>query len=341
MDLSAMAWTAEVLAGPGRGVLAADESTPTMGRRPATVGPENTAERRRAYRQLLFSTEGLASSISGVTLADETIRQRADDGTPFPDLLGAAGIVPGIEVDRGTTPLAGFASELVTEGLDGLRLRLAEYVYLGARFATWRAVVRIGAGRPTPTCLEANAHALARYAALAHEAGLVPVVEPEVLMEGAHDLERCAEVTVATLRAVYEQLSRHQVVLEATLLTTNMVLPGSESGAHADPEAVADATVDALREAVPAAVPGVLFLSGGQGAVEATHDLAAINRRAPQPWELSFSFGRALQAPVLRCWAAGDEEGARAALLHRAAMNGAARRGTYRPESEPSAAGAG
>ncbi|SEO84224.1 class I fructose-bisphosphate aldolase [Trujillonella endophytica] len=334
MDAAAMAWTAEVLAGPGRGVLAADESTPTMGRRLAAVGVENTEERRRGYRQLLFTTEGLAATISGVILADETIRQRTDDGTPFPEVLHAAGIVPGIKVDRGTTPLAGFADEVVTEGLDGLRVRLEEYAFLGARFAKWRAVVRIGAERPTTTCLETNAHALARYAALAQEAGLVPVVEPEVLMDGPHDIRRCAEVSLATLRAVYDQLARHRVVPEATLLKTNMVLPGSESGAPEDPEEVADATIDVLREAVPAAVPGVLFLSGGQSDLRATRNLDAVNRRGPQPWELSFSFGRALQAPVLRRWAAGDEAGARAALLHRAAMNGAARRGVHRPEDE-------
>ncbi|WP_409332760.1 class I fructose-bisphosphate aldolase [Trujillonella humicola] len=334
MDVAEMAWTAEVLAGPGRGVLAADESTPTMARRLAAVGVESTEDRRRAYRQLLVTTEGLGDHVSGVILFDETIRQRTDDGAPFPEVLHAAGIVPGIKVDRGTTPLAGFADELVTDGLDGLRVRLAEYAYLGARFAKWRAVVRIGAARPTATCLEANAAGLARFAALAQEAGLVPVVEPEVLMDGGHGLERCAEVTVDTLRALYDQLARHRVVLEATLLKTNMVLPGAGSGEPADAEQVADATVGALRRAVPAAVPGILFLSGGQDDRQATRNLDAINRRAPQPWELSFSFGRALQAPVLRRWAAGDEAGARAALLHRAAMNGAARRGAYRPEDE-------
>jgi fructose-bisphosphate aldolase class I len=336
MDLESMIRTARALVAPGKGILAADESTPTMTKRLAAVGVESTEERRRAYRQILFTTEGAAEFISGVILFDETVRQRADDGTPFAELLRRAGVIPGIKVDRGTTPLAGFPGEVVTEGLDGLRDRLAEYAGLGARFAKWRAVVRIGDGRPTDTCLAANAHALARYAALAQEAGLVPIVEPEVLMDGPHTLERCAEVTVATLRAVYEQLARHRVVLEASLLKPNMVLPGKDCPHQAEPGLVADATVGVLRQAVPAAVPGIVFLSGGQSDLQATAHLDALNRRAPQPWELSFSFGRALQAPVLRAWAGDDahRDAARAAFLHRAAMNGAARRGDYRVELE-------
>ncbi len=331
-----MTRTARALVAPGRGILAADESTPTMTRRLSGIGVESTEERRRVYRQLLFTTEGIAEAISGVILFDETIRQRADDGTPLVEVLRAAGVVPGIKVDGGTVPLAGFPDEVVTEGLDGLRSRLAEYAALGARFAKWRAVIRIGEGRPTATCLEANAHALARYAALAQEAGLVPIVEPEVLMDGGHDLERCAEVTVAALRAVYDQLARHRVVLEASLLKPNMVLPGADSPQRAGPGEVADATIAALRQAVPAAVPGIVFLSGGQSDLAATLHLDALNRRAPQPWELSFSFGRALQAPVLRAWAGddGNRDAAQAALRHRAAMNGAARRGDYRPEME-------
>ncbi|MGY1782595.1 class I fructose-bisphosphate aldolase [Geodermatophilus sp. SYSU D01036] len=343
VDLETMARTARTLVAPGRGILAADESTPTMARRLAAVGVASTEERRRAYRQLLFTTEGIAEAISGVILFDETIRQRADDGTPLVEVLRRAGVVPGIKVDRGTVPLAGFPGEVVTEGLDGLRVRLDEYAELGARFAKWRAVVRIGEGRPTATCLEANAAALARYAALAQEAGLVPIVEPEVLMDGGHDLECCAEVTVAALRAVYDQLARHRVVLEASLLKPNMVLPGEDCPYRAGPEEVADATIGALRQAVPAAVPGIVFLSGGQSDQQATLHLDAINRRAPQPWELSFSFGRALQAPVLRAWAGDDahRDAAQAALRHRAAMNGAARRGGYRPELEqPVPAGA-
>ena len=331
-----MTRTAQALVAPGRGILAADESTPTMTRRLAAVGVESTDERRRAYRQMLFTTEGIGEAISGVILFDETIRQRADDGTPLVEVLRHAGVVPGIKVDRGTVPLAGFPDEVVTEGLDGLRARLEEYVALGARFAKWRAVIHIGEGRPTATCLEANAHALARYAALAQEVGLVPIVEPEVLMDGGHDIECCAEATVATLRAVYEQLARHRVVLEASLLKPNMVLPGEECPYRAGPEEVADATVRAMRQAVPAAVPGIVFLSGGQSDQEATLHLDALNRRAPQPWELSFSFGRALQAPVLQAWAGDDahRDAAQAALRRRAAMNGAARRGDYRPEME-------
>jgi fructose-bisphosphate aldolase class I len=336
MDAPTMSGTARALVAPGKGILAADESTPTMAKRLAAIGVESTEERRRRYRQLLFTTEGLADVVSGVILFDETIRQRADDGTPFVEVLRGAGVIPGIKVDRGTTPLAGRPGEVVTQGLDGLRARLAEYASLGAAFAKWRAVIRIGGDRPTATCVDANAHALARYAALAQEAGVVPIVEPEVLMDGSHDLERCAEVTVATLRAVYEQLARHRVVLEASLLKPNMVLPGKDSPIQADAEQVAAATIGALRQVVPAAVPGIVFLSGGQSDVQATVHLDAINRRAPQPWELSFSFGRALQAPVLHAWAGddGNRDAAQAALRHRAAMNGAARRGAYRPELE-------
>jgi fructose-bisphosphate aldolase class I len=291
---------------------------------------------RRAYRELLFTTPGLAEHVSGVILFDETIRQRTTDGRPFPELLHASGMIPGIKVDAGTKPLAGFPDEVVTEGLDGLRGRLEEYAALGARFAKWRAVLRIGDGRPTATCIEANAHALARYAALAQEAGLTPVVEPEVVMDGAHGLHRCAEVTEQVLRAVYDQLARHRVLLEGTLLKPNMVLPGTECPEQPPDAAVAGSTVEVLRRSVPAAVPGVVFLSGGQSDEQATARLDAINRQPVQPWQLSFSFGRALQAPVLRAWAGEDSNGAtaQAALVHRAALNGAARYGTYHPEME-------
>jgi fructose-bisphosphate aldolase, class I len=336
MDLASMTQTAQALVAPGKGILAADESTPTMEKRLRDIGLESTEQRRRAYREILFSTDGIGEFISGVILFDETIRQRAADGTAFPEVLREQGVIAGIKVDKGTSPLAGFPGELVTEGLDGLRGRLADYVSIGARFAKWRAVISIGDGRPTVTCVEANAHALARYAALSQEAGLVPIVEPEVLMDGAHSLERCAEVTSATLRSVYEQLARHRVVLEASLLKPNIVLPGKDSPAQASLDEVADATIAVLRETVPAAVPGIVFLSGGQSDEDATARLDAINRRDPQPWELSFSFGRALQAPVLRAWA-GDQANhdiAQAALLHRAAMNGAARVGSYAPEME-------
>jgi fructose-bisphosphate aldolase class I len=328
--------TARELVAPGKGILAADESTPTMTKRLAVIGVESTEETRRSYRELLFGTLGLAEHISGVILFDETVRQRADDGTPLPELLRRQGIVAGIKVDRGTTPLAGFPDEVVTEGLDGLRARMAEYASMGLRFAKWRAVLRIGDGRPTPSGIEANTHALARYAAITQEAGLVPIVEPEVLMDGPHPIERCAEVTEAALRSLYDQLTRYRVVLEASLLKPNMVLAGTDCPVRSAPGEVAESTIAVLRRTVPAAVPGIVFLSGGQSDEEATANLDALNRRAPQPWELSFSFGRALQAPVLRAWA-GERtrvEAARAALLHRAAMNGAARRGDYRAELE-------
>jgi len=339
MDLESMTATAEGLVAPGKGILAADESTPTMAKRLATIGLESTEARRRTYREMLFSTPGLGESISGVILFDETIRQRAADGTPFVEVLQRQGIIPGIKVDAGTKPLAGFPGEVVTEGLDGLRGRLAEYASLGARFAKWRAVIRIGDGLPSATCLEANAHALARYAALAQEAGLTPIVEPEVLMDGSHDLERCAEVTVMALRAVYDQLSRHRVVLEASLLKPNMVLPGADCPAAVSDGDIAARTVTALRQVVPAAVPGLVFLSGGQSDQQATSRLDALNKLGPQPWELSFSFGRALQGPVLRAWAGHDRnaDAAQAALVQRAGLNGAARHGAYRRDMEAAA----
>lgn len=336
MDLGPMIQTAQALVAPGKGILAADESTPTMAKRLAAIGVESTEPRRRAYRELLFTTAGIGEFISGVILFDETIRQRTANGEPFPEVLRRQGVIPGIKVDAGATPLAGFPGEVVTSGLDGLRDRLGEYASMGARFAKWRAVIRIGDGRPSATCVEANAHALARYAALVQEAGLVPIVEPEVLMDGSHSLERCAVVTVEVLRTVYGQLAHHRVVLEASLLKPNMVLPGEDSPDRSGDEEIAEATVMALREVVPAAVPGIVFLSGGQSDQEATARLDAINRLAPQPWELSFSFGRALQAPVLRTWSGDDANmgAAQAALLHRAGLNGAARRGSYRPELE-------
>jgi fructose-bisphosphate aldolase class I len=327
--LAEMTRTAQQLVAPGKGILAADESHPTMAKRLASIGVESTPEARRRYREILWTTPGLGEFVSGVILFDESVRARLTDGTPVPAALAAAGIVPGIKVDAGTKPLAGFPDEVVTEGLDGLRDRLQEYAALGARFAKWRAVIRIGPRRPSPTCVEANAHALARYAALAQEAGLVPIVEPEVLMDGDHDLDRCAEVTFTTQRAVYDQLARHRVVLEATLLKPNMVLPGKDCARQVDDEEAAEATTHVLREAVPAAVPGIVFLSGGMTDEQATSRLAALNRTGPQPWQLSFSFGRALQGPVLRAWAGDDANRAAAqqALLHRAELNSAARYG--------------
>ncbi|HUX70290.1 MAG TPA: class I fructose-bisphosphate aldolase [Cellulomonadaceae bacterium] len=336
MDLDTMVMTAHVLVTPGKGILAADESTPTMAKRLAGIGLESTEPLRRAYREILFTTPGLGDHISGVILFDETLRQQSDDGTPVAELLLRQGVVPGIKVDGGTKPLAGFPEEVVTAGLDGLRGRLADYATLGARFAKWRAVIRIGGDRPTTACVEANAHALARYAALAQEAGLVPIVEPEVLMDGDHTLARCAEVTEVTLREVYAQLARQHVVLEATLLKPNMVVPGESCPVQATDDEIAVATIDTMRRTVPAAVPGLVFLSGGQTDEQATSRLDAMNRRGPQPWELSFSFGRALQGPVLRAWRGdpGNRTAAQDALRHRATLNGEARRGTYEASME-------
>jgi fructose-bisphosphate aldolase class I len=331
-----MVRTAQAMVAPGKGILAADESNPTMAKRLAGIGLESTEARRRDYREILFTTEGLGEHVSGVILFDETLRQSAADGTPFAEVLARQGVISGIKVDAGTKPLAGFPDEVVTEGLDGLRTRFTEYVERGARFAKWRAVIKIGDGRPTDFCIRANAHALARYAALAQEAGLVPIVEPEVLMEGAHTLERCAEVTETTVRAVYAELAAHRVVLEGTLLKPNMVLPGSDCPVQVEDEAIADATLSVMRRVVPAAVPGLVFLSGGQTDEQATSRLNAMNALGPQPWELSFSFGRALQAPVLRAWAGdpANRQAAQAALRHRARLNGHARDGSYRPEME-------
>ena len=339
MNDAAMIHTAHALVAPGKGILAADESRPTMAKRLAAVGLVSTERVRRSYREMLFTTEGLSEHVSGVILFDETIRQRASDGRTMPELLVEAGLIPGIKVDVGTKPLAAFPDELVTEGLDGLRNRFQEYASLGARFAKWRAVIRTRTVRPSRTCIEANAHALARYAALAQEAGLTPIVEPEVLMEGTHSIARCATVTTEVLDAVYDHLARHRVVLEGTLLKPNMVLPGIDCTDQADDATIAAMTVDVMRRTVPAAVPGIVFLSGGQTAEQATSRLDAINRHAPQPWELSFSFGRALQAPVLRAWRSdeGGHDAAQAALLHRAGLNGAARLGSYSPEMETSA----
>jgi fructose-bisphosphate aldolase, class I len=336
MEPMSMHATAVALVAPGKGILAADESTPTIAKRFASVGLESTEQRRRAYRELLFTTPGLGEHVSGVILFDETIRQCSSTGTPFAQLLARAGIIPGIKVDGGTRPLAGFPDEVVTEGLDGLRDRLLEYAALGARFAKWRAVIRVGSARPSAGCIDANAHALARYAALAQEAGLVPIVEPEVLMDGTHSIERCASVTTAVLHAVYDQLGRQRVVLDQTLLKPNMVVAGTASGQTPSDQEVARRTLAVLRDSVPASVPGIVFLSGGQTPEQATARLDALNRCTPQPWELSFSFGRALQAPVLGTWAGEPENAAAAqtALLDRAWLNGVARHGRYDAEME-------
>jgi fructose-bisphosphate aldolase, class I len=328
---------ARTLVSRGKGILAADESHPTMARRLAALGIENTDESRRLYRQMLFTTPGLGAFISGVILFDETIRQRADDGTLFPDVLARQGIVPGIKVDKGTKPLAGAPGELITEGLDGLRERLADYRALGARFAKWRAVITIGAGIPSHYCIETNAHALARYAVLCQEAGLAPIVEPEVLMDGDHSIARCFAVTEATLHAVFAALRHQGVVLEALLLKPNMVLAGKDCPHPADVQEVAEATVRCLRRTVPAAVPGIVFLSGGQDELQATAHLNAMNAMdGAQPWALSFSYARALQASAMRTWQ-GQASNVRAAqdvLAHRARCNSAARDGRYTRELE-------
>jgi fructose-bisphosphate aldolase class I len=323
--------TARALVARGKGVLAADESTGTIEKRFKAVGVACTEEGRRAYRELLFTTPGLGEFISGVILFDETMRQKAADGTPLVEVLHRQGIIPGIKVDQGAKSLAGFDGEKITEGLDGLRDRLAEYRQLGARFTKWRAVIAIGANIPTDTCLRANAHALARFAALSQEAGLVPVVEPEVLMDGDHAIARHAEVTQRTLRLVFDALAEHRIRLEAMLLKPNMVLAGKDYPQQAGVADAGDATLRCMKRTVPAAVPGLVFLSGGQSDVRATEHLHAMNQRGAAAWELSFSFGRALQAPALKAWAGQSANVATAqrALLHRARCNGAARLGNY------------
>jgi fructose-bisphosphate aldolase, class I len=316
---------------PGRGILAADESTGTIEKRFQSIGVPNTEENRRAYRELLFTAPGMEQFISGVILFEETLGQKAKDGTPFPQLLQKMGVVPGIKVDKGTTPLPKSPSELATQGLDGLGERLKGYKAAGARFAKWRAVITIGSGIPTPLCLEVNAHALARYAALCQEAGIVPIVEPEVLMDGDNTLERCFEVTSQTLHTVFDQLDRQRVVLEHMLLKPNMVVPGKKCATKAGVDEVAEATIRCFRQHVPAAVPGIVFLSGGQADEEATAHLDAMNKRGPHPWPLSFSYGRALQAAAIKAWAGKSENWKKAqeASLHRSRMNSLATLGKY------------
>ncbi|MFN2283380.1 MAG: class I fructose-bisphosphate aldolase [Anaerolineae bacterium] len=325
--------TARMLVAGDKGLLAMDESTPTCNKRFARLGIPQTEEARRAYRELIVTTPGLGECISGVILYDETIRQRKKDGTPFLKVIAHAGIIPGIKVDAGAKEMAGQPGEKITEGLDGLCDRLAEYAQMGARFAKWRAVIAVGDGIPSRGCIEANAQALARYAALCQEAGLVPVVEPEVLMDGEHTLERCGEVTEEVLRTVFSELHTQRVVLEGMILKPNMVLPGLTCPKQAAVNEVADATVRCLLRAVPAAVPGIAFLSGGQSPELASARLNAMNVRfqARLPWALAFSFARAIQQPALEIWV-GEEThvlAAQQALLHRARCNQAARRGEY------------
>lgn len=334
---------ARALVAPGKGILAADESTGTIEKRLKSIEVESTEDKRRAYREMLLTTPGLGDHISGVILYDETIRQSTKEGVPFTKVLQDADVIPGIKVDMGAKPLAGAEGETVTEGLDGLRDRLAEYRELGAKFTKWRAVITIeGDKKPSAYCMHVNAHALGRYAALSQAAGLVPIVEPEVLMDGEHTIDRCYEVTEATLQAVFNELFSQRIVFEGMLLKPNMVLAGKDCPQQASPERVAEATIRCFRSVVPAAVPGIVFLSGGQSDEDATANLNAMNTTGPHPWQLSFSYGRALQAPSLKAWKGDDAnvEAGQEALAHRARMNGAARDGSYTPDLEKAAAAA-
>jgi fructose-bisphosphate aldolase, class I len=325
----------------GKGILAADETVPTLTRRFDVLHIPSTERTRRDYREMLFTFPGAAEFISGVILQDETIRQESAAGVPLADVLSRQGIMPGIKVDTGARPLAGCPGETVTEGLDGLRERLAEYRDLGARFAKWRAVIRIGDGMPSAACISANAHALARYAALCQEQGLVPIVEPEVLMDGVHGIERCEQVTGSVLHAVFNMLAEQRVILEGMLLKPNMITAGSQCSSGASAQEVATATLRCLRRHVPAAVPGIVFLSGGQEERLATSHLDAINRLPiAKPWTISFSYGRALQDPALKAWHGSDQNlkaGARA-IAQRARLNSAASLGAYTEEMESAAA---
>jgi fructose-bisphosphate aldolase, class I len=340
MDVEALRATAQAMVAPGKGLLAADESGGTIKKRFDSIGVESTEENRRAYRDLLFTTEGIEQHISGVILFDETIRQSSADGTPFPKLLEKRGIIPGIKVDTGAKPLALAAEgETVTEGLDGLRERLAEYSALGARFAKWRATYTITDALPSQLAYDANAHALARYAALCQEADIVPIVEPEVLMDGDHSIERSFVVTSAALKALYDELFEQRVHLEGTILKPNMVLSGYDAKDQADDGDVARFTIACFRRSVPSAVPGIMFLSGGQTDEQATARLNEMNKIGPHPWQLSFSYGRALQAPSLKAWKgeASNVGAAQAAFAHRAKLNGAARFGEYKADMEKAA----
>lgn len=331
---------AQAIVADGKGILAADESTGTIKKRFDSIGAESTEDNRRDYREMLFrSTDAMKTCISGVILYDETLRQNGKDGTPISKIISDTGALPGIKVDTGAKDLAGCANEKVTEGLDGLRERFTEYYELGARFAKWRAVITIGDHIPSRTCIETNAHALARYAALAQEADIVPIVEPEVLMDGPHDIARCFDVTEAALNALYDELYAQKVILEGTILKPNMVLSGTECGTQAGVEEVAEQTVKCLKRAVPSAVPGICFLSGGQSDEDATAHLSAMNAMFDCPWKLSFSYGRALQAAALKAWggSAENEAAAQAAFSHRAKMNSLAATGAWKTALEQAA----
>jgi len=340
MNKTELETIARAMVATGKGILAADESTGTIKKRFDQIKLESTEEHRRAYREMLFTSPGMSEYISGVILYDETLRQKCADGTPFAAHLKKLGVVPGIKVDKGAKPLAGFPGEKVTEGLDGLRERLAEYHDLGARFAKWRAVIDIADGVPSRFAVKANAHALARYAALCQEAGIVPIVEPEVLMDGDHTIERCDAVTSSTLQTVFDVLYAHGVHLEGMILKPNMVIAGKKCPKQASAEQVAEATVRCLKRHVPSAVPGIAFLSGGQSEAEATEHLSLMNRLGPLPWELSFSYGRALQATPLATWGgkAGNVAKAQQEFHKRARLNSLARSGKYEAAMEKDAA---
>jgi fructose-bisphosphate aldolase class I len=341
MNLSELNKVAEAMVAPGRGILAADESTSTIKKRFDAIGVESTPIARRDYREMLFrSAEAMSKHISGVILYDETIRQNAKDGAPLVKVIAQSGVLPGIKVDKGTKPLPFCPNEVVTEGLDGLRERLVEYRGLGAKFAKWRAVIDIGPGIPTFGCLYANAHALARYAALCQDEDIVPIVEPEVLMDGDHTIERCAMVTEWMLNTVFEQLFYQRVALEGMILKPNMVVPGKKSPKPASVEEVAEKTLRVLKACVPAAVPGIAFLSGGQSDEEATAHLDAVNKLGPLPWRVTFSYGRALQSAPQKTWSGKPENvgAAQRAFVHRARMNGLATLGKWKADLEQKAA---
>jgi len=339
MNLHELSAVADAMVANGKGILAADESSPTIKKRFDSIDTESTEESRRRYREMLFTTPGVADHIGGVILFDETIRQSTTGGVTFPDYLNDLGMLAGIKVDMGAKDLAGFPGEKVTEGLDGLRERLSEYRDLGAKFAKWRAVINIGEGMPSAYCLSANAHALARYAALCQEAGIVPIVEPEVIMDGGHSIERCEEVTNAALQVVFAELAAHQVALEGIVLKPNMVISGTEASDRAASQEVAEATLRCLKAHVPAEVPGIAFLSGGQTAEEATEHLGLMNQMGDLPWELSFSYGRALQAPALDAWRGAESnfDSGQQALAKRARLNSLAHLGQYEVAMESAA----
>ena len=342
MNLAELNKIAKAMVAPGRGILAADESNGTITKRFDTLGVESNEASRRDYREMLFRTkDAMSKCISGVILYDETIRQKAKDGTPLVQIIVQAGALPGIKVDKGIKPLPNCPGEVITEGLDGLRERLAEYRELGAKFAKWRAVIDIAAGTvPSYTCIRTNTHALARYAALCQDEGIVPIVEPEVLMDGDHDIDRCSQVTEMVLKLQFEELYFQRVALEGMVLKPNMVVPGKKSSKKVSVEEVAEKTVRVLKACVPAAVPGIAFLSGGQSDEEATAHLDAINRLGPLPWNVTFSYGRALQAAPQKTWSGKSENVAAAqrAFNHRAAMNGLAARGEWKADLERKAA---